>query len=292
MSCNGKEKTVAGGAAIAAGVTAQGSRIGHATGALLNQLRRGARQADVLADQAGRLTTPVTAALTRRQSGPALKQAAATATAAAGQLPGRSGRVLKTAMSGGVLAAAALLPPARAGLRIARVADGLTAAMGTAAAATTMTDTAGKVTRQQRRLIFFKSTRQVALWKSGLTGAINRRDVVGTLDKDNVRASDGVMFETGGKTWHRGTTVVRMPAGERTITHLQSLNAMADHYYFDRPLSDEQAVDLARGQIKPETTRGYVGRVSPAESLCPALAAGKRLLFLARLHWPPQEDKV
>jgi hypothetical protein len=99
----------------------------------------------------------------------------------------------------------------------------------------------------------------------------------------------GLMFATGGQTWHQGTTVVKLPAGKRTITHLQSLSLPAHHYYFSRPLTREQAVGLASGRFEPIDLPGFVGQVSPVESLCPALAQSKQLLLKAHLHWPPED---
>jgi hypothetical protein len=294
MSCDRNVKLAAAGSRTA-GLPALGSKVSHTTGILLQKMNRASDRADQVADRVGQLTTPVTTALTRPKAAPALKKAAVSATTATVLSDGKpSGhrRILNTATRGGMMAAAALLPPARAGVRIVKTVDGISAAAGAVAAATTMTDEAGEVTREKRSLIFFKSTQRTSLWKSGLTNSINKRDVIGTLNKDNVLSSDGVMFETGGKAWHRGTSVVKMPSGKRTITHLQSLNVMAGHFYFDRELPDEQAVGVANGQINPETIAGYVGRITAAESLCPALANSKRLLLLARLHWPPQETKI
>jgi len=281
----------------AAGLTTLNSKISHTTGSLLQKLNRGtmvvrdkagqvADRADQVTDRLGQLTTPVTAVLTRPGTAPALKKAAVSSGAVARELSGNhraggKGRLLNAAVSGGVMAATALLPPVQTGLKVARLADRVTAAAGSVAAATTMTQEASEVTREKRRLVFFKSTQRVSLWKSSLTSIINRRDVIGTLSRDNILSSDGVMFETGGKTWHRGTSVIKMPSGTRTISHLQSLNALGDHYYFDRPLSDEQAARLAGGQLNPETIPGYVGRITATEALCPALAGSKRLLLLA-----------
>jgi prenyltransferase beta subunit len=76
-----------------------------------------------------------------------------------------------------------------------------------------------------------------------------------------------------------------MGQNKRTITHLQSLSYPAEHYYFDRRLSNRQAVALAGGQSEPETMPGFTGRVSKAEMLCPAWAGAKRALILAQLHW-------
>jgi hypothetical protein len=281
-------------------LTTLNSKTSQTTGLLLQKAQQAGRgltgRADQVTNQAGELASPVTTALTRRQTGQVIKKAAIPAGAAAAGLSGgkqgSSRRLIKATMSGGVMAAAALCPPIRAGLKVARLADGLTAGLGAAAATATMTKDAGAVTQQKRSLVFFKSSQQVALWKSRLTPLLNRRDVIGTLKKDNILASDGVMFETGGKAWHRGTMVVKMPAGKRTITHLQSLNALGGHYYFDRSLSDEQAVGVASGQINPETIPGYVGRITAAEAMCSVWAGSKRAVLLARLHWPPREAKT
>jgi len=81
--------------------------------------------------------------------------------------------------------------------------------------------------------------------------------------------------------------VIEMPAGRRTITHLQSLSLPSSHYYFDRPLADEAAVGLASGRMKPETVPGFVGQVSQTESLCPGWARTKHALIRTALHWPP-----
>ena len=93
------------------------------------------------------------------------------------------------------------------------------------------------------------------------------------------------MFRIGAKMWHRGTLVVKTGQGERTITHLQSLSLPNSHYYFNRPLADEQAVGLAAGQIDPATIPGYVGRVSPVEALCPIWNDTKHALIKTQLYW-------
>ena len=97
------------------------------------------------------------------------------------------------------------------------------------------------------------------------------------------------MFETGGKTWHQGTTVLNTGGQKRTISHLQSLNAPASHYYFDRPVSNQNAVGIAAGTIKPAQVSGFVGQVSRTESLVPSWAAAKQTLIKAHLHWPGEK---
>jgi hypothetical protein len=120
-----------------------------------------------------------------------------------------------------------------------------------------------------------------------LTGPLNRLDLIGTLTAQNIVSSRGVMMKVDQVTWHRGTTVVQMPAGRRTITHLQSLKAPGAHHFFDRPLADAQAAAIAAGRMNPEAAPGYVGSISQKESLMPVWAQVKRLMILTRLHWPP-----
>lgn len=126
---------------------------------------------------------------------------------------------------------------------------------------------------------------KMPVWQSSLTGWLNRLDVIGRPDSQAIVASDGKMLQVKGITWHRGTTTVDMPTGQRTITHLQSLKRPASHHFFDRPLADEQAAGIAGGRLKPEAVPGYVGSISARESLLPAWAAIKRAMILTRLHW-------
>ena len=127
---------------------------------------------------------------------------------------------------------------------------------------------------------------EVPVWQSSLTGWLNRLDVIGRQDSQAIVASDGKMLQVKGVTWHRGTTIIDLPAGRRTITHLQSLKRPASHHFFDRPLADEQSAGIAGGRLKPEAIPGYVGSISARESLLPAWAAIKRAMILTRLHWP------
>ena len=94
------------------------------------------------------------------------------------------------------------------------------------------------------------------------------------------------MFRPGKlETWHRGTTVVKMPDGKRTITHLQSLAYPQTHYYFDRPISDETSVGIAANKIKPETVAGYVGRISELEGISPNWMMAKQSMIKSYLHY-------
>jgi hypothetical protein len=141
-----------------------------------------------------------------------------------------------------------------------------------------------RLSRQERasaeQRFFFPNTTKlpVGVWPSRLTPLLNRLDG---------GQGDGVMFEVKGKTWHRGTVALKTGGGERTITHLQSLSLPQTHYYFDRRLSDNEAIGLVSGQkgFEPKYMAGYVGQVSEVESLAPAWAAAKTGLIRARLRW-------
>jgi hypothetical protein len=179
----------------------------------------------------------------------------------------------------------ALLP-----VRTATAVTGLaTSVVGTIAGRMSRTELARTVTQGKRTLLFFKSQEAVDVWKSSLTEALNRADLLGTphLTGRGVVASDGIMFEARGTTWHRGTSVVETPSGMRTITHLRNLSLPATHYYFDRRLSDEQAVGIATRQkgFEPEKMPGYVGQVGLTEGLCPAWASTKHAMIKSVLYW-------
>lgn len=122
---------------------------------------------------------------------------------------------------------------------------------------------------------------------SRLTGLLNRGDRL--VSSGNVVSSDGDMVSLGYQGWHRGTTVVKMPGGERTLTHLSSLAIPPSSVYFDRRLSDEEVAGVVSGQIKPHRLPGYAGGVNAAENLAPAWAQTKRAMILTRLHWPATE---
>lgn len=136
----------------------------------------------------------------------------------------------------------------------------------------------------KRRVFFPNTTRQpVSLGPSRLTPFLNRADA-GTAP---VKNSEGLLFEVGGKSWHRGTLTFQTGQGQRTLTHLQSLALPAMHYYFDRPLSDNETVGLITGQrgFEPKGLPGYAGQVTEVDSLCPAWAGIKHSLIQAHLRW-------
>lgn len=122
---------------------------------------------------------------------------------------------------------------------------------------------------------------------SRLTPLLNRSDRL--VSSKSIVSSDGDMVSLGRQSWHRGTTVVRMPEGEQTITHLSSLALPASSFYFNRRLADEELAGLVSGQLQAHRLAGYVGGISPAENLAPAWSQAKRAMILTRLHWPTPE---
>lgn len=167
----------------------------------------------------------------------------------------------------------------------------ITTALSTGLAEATKTEDLEAVVQTQPRLIFFKSQQHIPIWKSRLTRPLNRLDVVGAIDNKNIVSSNGAMLKVNKVTWHRGTTVVKMPNGRRTITHLQSLKAPGAHHFFNKPVSDEAAAGIAIGLVNPETVPGFVGSISQTESMFPIWAHSKRAMLLTRLHWPSKPRK-
>jgi hypothetical protein len=229
---------------------------------------------------------------TRQAVGAMVGVTAATAVVLAAAGAGDSRQVkrgVRAIAAAGQMALRALMPQGYMALKLVQATHRLTGALGSGVGALSKTGQVGEVRQEKRRLLFFKKQVPVTLWTSSLTPWLNRRDMISTVGAKNIASSRGLMFATGGQTWHQGTTVVKLPAGKRTITHLQSLSLPAHHYYFSRPLTREQAVGLASGRFEPIDLPGFVGQVSPVESLCPAWAQSKQLLLKAHLHWPPED---
>jgi hypothetical protein len=125
-----------------------------------------------------------------------------------------------------------------------------------------------------------------------LTRVLNKLDTF-PLDQKGVVHSDGTVFQTGGTTWHWGSLMVNTPRGERVVTHLQSLNLPASHYYFNCHLDQDQAAGIAAGRIRPERLPGYVGQVSALETLTVAWAAAKHTMIKNVLYFgSPRKKKV
>jgi hypothetical protein len=175
----------------------------------------------------------------------------------------------------------------------------LTAAQVTKAAATGIGTGIARLSRPKDEAIrtdsYFQGKPLMRAWPSRLTPALNARDIMGQ-SRLSVAFSGGQIVESGGKSWHVGTTVIKMPQDElRTITHLQSMALPSSHYYFDRPLKDREVAGIVLGQkgFEPKHVPGFVGQVSELESLHPGLAGLKKGLVRAQLFWGPNSrDKA
>ncbi|HEX9923687.1 MAG TPA: hypothetical protein VGD99_13600 [Anaerolineae bacterium] len=302
MSCERASQKIGHTGAISSGIARLNNTIGHVMGGMASRLDRATAQVDRTIETVGQKAAPLTAMAvnvikpkdrhTRQAVGAMIGVTAATAVvlAAAGAGDGRQvKRGVRAIAAGGQMALRALAPQAYMALKLVQATHRLTGALGSGVGALSKTGPVGEVMQEKRRLLFFKKQVPVSLWTSSLTPWLNRRDVIGAVGAKNIVSSRGLMFTTGGQTWHQGTTVVKLPAGKRTLTHLQSLSLPASHYFFNRSISKEQAVGLASGRLEPLGLPGFVGQVSAVESLCPAWAQSKQLLLKAHLHWPPGE---
>jgi len=264
VSCS-TNSVLAGRAGVAAGLSTLNSKLSYTTGLMANQITQAV-------DRAGQLTTPAASL--------ALQVIEPTSPRAARKKAAVSNLIGVAVVAGARVAGVA---PILAKVKLAaRVSEAVTGKVGAMVGTLSETGPAGSVVSEKRRFLFFKSKQTVELRRSRLSAWLNQRDVLG---RRNITASDGAIFTTGGKSWHRGTVTFELGQQKRTITHLQSLSYPAENYYFDRPLTNTQAVALAAGQTKPETVPSFAGRINKVESLCPAWAGTKKALILARLHW-------
>jgi hypothetical protein len=124
-----------------------------------------------------------------------------------------------------------------------------------------------------------------------MTGFLNKVDLIGShrLGKNVVSSGGEIVRAATGGVWHRGTSVVQTTGGQRTLTHLQSLKLPAQHFYFDRQLSDGEVAGLVSGQAQANRLPGYVGEVHPMENLVPSWSATKKAMIITRLYHPPAE---
>ena len=275
MSCNRQSNQVRQ-ASRAAGVSGLSSQMSNITGGMVDK-------ATAVIDQTGRTAAPlaktVLGVIAPANASTARKQAAlARSGLRAAQGLALAGLGLKMATR----APGKILPVYYTTRRVIQASEGVTGALGTGLAALSQTDKAGTALREKRSLLFFKSKQPVSLWKSRLTPLLNRRNVMAS---GQIETNEGVMFTLRGTTWHRGTVTFETEQGRRTITQLQSLQYPQNQHFFDRQISDQHAVDLAAGQVKPETIPGFAGRVSKTEALCPAWAGVKKAMILTHLNW-------
>lgn len=297
MSCE-KSKNKAKAGARLSGLSALSSKAGHVAGTFVAGVERAVDTGDRLVETIGQRTAPLTTTAvnlmgpqrqqTKRAAGliaGATIGAVAVASASNEQVRQRTLRTLAAGRNFVGQTAINLLPHAGTVRLGVKVSDRLSSAVGSGVATLSKSGEAGTVIQEKRKLLFFKSKTPVQLWQSRLTPLLNRRDLLSVSGK-SVLSSRGVMFETGGKSWHQGTTVFKLPAGQkRTISHLQSLSLPARHYYFNRPVSGQKAVGIATGQLNPEHVPGFVGQVSGRESLVPSWAGAKQALIKAHIQW-------
>lgn len=300
MSCDYRTKVFSQLAGAATGVSTLSSKLSYTAGVMAAQAERVMNRAGQVEAEVARVALNLPGEIAAWAGDPQRQQAlGVVAGAAAGvyvKSPKLRQTINRTAVGGAKTTfrlAAALFPPARAALRVMKTIEWGSQMAGNVAGALSKTEETGQVVQEKRTLFFFKSRTPVTLWKSSLTPLLNRGDALGTsrLTGQHIRSSEGVMFQSNGKTWHRGTTVLKMPEGERTVTHLRSLTLPSHSYYFNRPLSDEQTVGLATGKAKAEEVTGFVGQVSPTEGLAPGWAETKRSLILAQIHFGRMNPK-
>ena len=139
---------------------------------------------------------------------------------------------------------------------------------------------------QDRRQFIFKQKQAIQVWNSKLTPWLNRRDQ--WLPQAKIQSSKGVLIKVDGQSWHSGVTKAQTPNGSKTMTHIQSLSLPQQHYYFERALPMREAAALVSGQRRAEQIQGYVGQISPAESLVPNWARLKGGLIKSQIYFPPE----
>jgi hypothetical protein len=281
--------------AVAAGVTATGSKISSLAGQLAGRI---GQAADVTALRIGRAIAPASnrvLAAVDRPTTIAANLAPALATAALFTQT----RVFATGPNRGTLPAVAVAVRLREPESLARQVKNhgrVVKSLGNAAlAATMLADLATAAAKQPggertlvqttKRFLLGQRSVEIGLTKSRLTGLLNGRDLL--IGARHVVSSTGdVVTDPGGHKWHRGTTVIKTPQGRRTITHVRSLGLPASSYYFDQSLSDAEVAGLVSCQARPQRMAGYVGSIGAVETLAPGWAQAKRAMILTRLHWP------
>lgn len=319
MSCERNGSKVGATAAVKNGLSAVASKAGNVAGTTISALAKIEDSAD---NQIRRRVAPVSNAALNAVDRPAVmaaKWAPAVAAAVAGtlmlarfqvQVRGHGGRINN---NGGAIS---ITPPAaaigvgvslrqpgdpvigqagkvasavRKNVRRVKTVAGVTALAGATAAeisAQKATDRQGQQTLQLKkkgevvgRVSFSKSKK--------FTGFLNKTSLIGShrLGK-GVVASDGDVVRSGGTAWHRGSVTVKTPGGQRTITHLQSLNVPPQHFYFDRTLSRQEVAGIVSGQERAYRMQGYAGEISSMESLAPGWAATKKAMIITRLYHP------
>lgn len=288
MSCATKARR-AGRSGTAAGITALGGRIGGRIGQMWGRLSDTAAALD---ERIGRQAAPAARIMLNLADDPRLVAAAGYVQSAVDLAS-----LYATFRPDGAKALLAKAIGKSAGGLIAGVGTVQTAIRATGLVTQTGGNLVGELSRtaelgvvvqeQNRWLGLGRSLEPVQISRSRLTPLLNRSDAAGP--GRTIRSSEGAIFKTGGATWHRGTVTVRLRNGrERTMTHLQSLKLPNRSYYFDRAITDEQAVRLAGGEINPRRLPGYVGQVSELESVLSSWGQARRYLIKTAIYYPAE----
>jgi hypothetical protein len=231
MSCETNRNLISSHGAVAVGLSTLASKAGYAYGAAVKNVavitqegRAALRQADEVIGHGGAITASMTGIAGPQREEGGVKEFA-------------KGTVLGGAKLALQIAAYRNPMMRLTGLAVSSVSK-MSGILGSNLAGLTKTGSSGQVMQEKQFLLFFKKQVPVTLWKSSLTDKINRLDLVGS-NLDHVVSSEGVMFRPDrGATWHRGTMMVKTAKGQRSITHLQSLNIPQTHYYFNQAISD------------------------------------------------------
>lgn len=273
MSCRQNSNAAGKAAATGAGLPELSSKMGYVYGVAAETATRGL-------DAAGKnVALPVSTLLLKLTEPKGA--VGAVQKSALKQLAAGAGRVTGKVVVRSALVITGTNTTVKTANKMMSRAEKVTGLGGTMIGALSKTENAGSTEIEKRRL-FGPSTQSVQLWKSRLTPLFNGYDVIGARD---VTAGTGVMFKTGGRTWHKGTTQFNDGQRKRTVTHLRSLSLPGDNYYFNRPVSNKSAVGIAAGQIKAERVPGYVGKITKSEAMCGAWLYAKKTAILSQIHW-------
>lgn len=297
MSCNRSETKISRTGSMKAGISTLSSKAGSVAGVIAGNVTRAS---DTVTGAIGKTVAPT--------SNRVLKAIDRPTTVAANLLPALAGaaavtqvRVATTGPGQGRRPAVAVAVAMRdlpdmagklrarqkvqRGLGVAALAGGVLAA--TAAELTEQPQGKRKLTQSRKTFLVGEQQVEVTFAKSKLTGWLNKRNAL--VSAGNVVSSQGDLVHYGQGVWHRGTTVVKLPEGRRTITQVQKLGLPPTSHYFEQALSDEAVASLVSGQSKPHKMTGYVGTIGAMENLAPGWAQVKRAMILTRLHWPNGE---
>jgi hypothetical protein len=220
MSCQ-KNGNIGARAGTSAGIPKMNSQVSNVTGAMISRVQQAgdsalAARIDAAIDYGGRLMAPgaalATGTFTVAGASETKKVAGGVGGAAVGYMllkdkPAGVKQQVGGAVKGGLRTAAKAIPAVGTALKVIKKVERVTTLAGDVAGFASRQGEVGQVMQDKRTLFFFKSQVPVTLWQSSLTGLINRQDVIGTsrFGGKNIASSEGVMFRTGGKTWHRAT---------------------------------------------------------------------------------------